>query len=201
MSYQRSEKPMSSKLLTMKFMQRAAASGTQSVSSNPQSTGTSDDTSDASVPSPKRIKRSDDSDMQAIRAAMKAAEDKRTAAVAKQAAEAGETEWVLEYPAGTIPSPVAALNPRHSKGASSRDGDNADDTIKYEGRRSYGNFKRKKTTSTNEKPVSVEEAKKQAKAAQMKPYNPDTVDRSLSSLSGHKPGLNKRGQGQRDRRD
>ncbi|KAI9822695.1 MAG: hypothetical protein M1827_000414 [Pycnora praestabilis] len=94
------EKPgkiMSSRLLTMKFMQRAAAS------TSPLSTTTS---YSPSTPSTKRRKLSDSypstsstpiSDLEAVQAALAAEEAKRQEAVERQAAEAGETRWVLSF--------------------------------------------------------------------------------------------------------
>ncbi|MCJ1285437.1 hypothetical protein MMC26_004777 [Xylographa opegraphella] len=82
-------KTLSSRLMAMKFMQRAAAS---SVSST-----TSDSTS------AKRQKRNDSSpvtpssDVLAIQAALAAEEAKRAEALARQQAEAGETKWVLSF--------------------------------------------------------------------------------------------------------
>src|SRR4051794_34133984 len=102
-------KAVSSRLLTMKviplvlvkyktvlifiqFMQRAAASSQ-----------TIDD--DLQTPSPKRTKLSSSSsfqttsgsELEAIRAALTAEEAKRDAAMERQAAEAGETRWVLSF--------------------------------------------------------------------------------------------------------
>jgi hypothetical protein len=88
---------MSSRLLTMKFMQRAAAS--TPISSSPTSDG----------PSPKRQKKNSDApirpkvnvdalaDQRAIQAALDAEEAKRQAALDKQATDAGDTRWVLSY--------------------------------------------------------------------------------------------------------
>jgi hypothetical protein len=90
-------KAMSSRLLTMKFMQRAAASTPVPTSPTPNE------------PSPKRQKKNSDSpvtpkvnvdalaDQRAIQAALDAEEAKRQVALDKQAAEAGDTRWVLSY--------------------------------------------------------------------------------------------------------
>ena len=85
-------KTMSSKLLTMKFMQRAAAS-------SPLST--------PDQPSPKRQKSTHTSDstfnvdalanQEAVQAALAAEEAKRQAALEKQAVDAGDTRWVLNF--------------------------------------------------------------------------------------------------------
>ena len=131
-------------------MQRAAASAATSTSTFSTTrpspiTHASGDRSDAH-PSPKRQKLSNQNsspilsaDLQAISAAVKAEEEKRAAAVARQAAEAGEAEWVLEFSAmdggtgsgsdGVWPSVVPAESL---------------DVIYNEGRRSYGNFRGEK---------------------------------------------------------
>ncbi|RDW65429.1 hypothetical protein BP5796_10121 [Coleophoma crateriformis] len=87
-------KSMSSRLLTMKFMQRAAASSPTSPSTPGE-------------PSSKRRKVADDSpsrfnvealaDQRAIQAAVADEEAKRQAALERQAAEAGDTRWVLNF--------------------------------------------------------------------------------------------------------
>ncbi|OJD11077.1 hypothetical protein AJ78_08077 [Emergomyces pasteurianus Ep9510] len=171
----KSPKTMSSRLLTMKFMQRAAAA---SAYSNPNSNTSTNapasptpstqqqqqqqlqqqqqqhqtyDAIKASIPSPKRQKLSSPStstpstpftgntDLEAISAAIRAEEEKRAAAIAKQAAEAGEEEWVIEYPPGTFPepSPQAAMNGGNAYVV----GDAGDEEVI--GRQSFGGFKRK----------------------------------------------------------
>lgn len=143
------EKTMSSRLLTMKvcglvwrgqancfqFMQRAAASAASKEPSQP-----SDE--DPHTPKKQRLSTGGESqspaqstDLETISAAVAAEEDKRKEAIARQAAESGETEWVLDYagdfgPFPPLPNVVAA--------------DSLDDD-EPGGRRSYGNFKRKKT--------------------------------------------------------
>lgn len=89
-------KSMSSRLLTMKFMQRAAA--TSPTTNNPPD-----------EPSPKRRKKDLDSpsrpkinvdelaDQRAVQAAIAAEEAKRQAALERQGAEAGDTRWVLSF--------------------------------------------------------------------------------------------------------
>jgi hypothetical protein len=138
-------------------MQRAAASAaisTSAVTTNrpPAITHTSDSSGDTR-PSPKRQKLSNQSaspipsaDLEAISAAIKAEEDKRTAAVSRQAAEAGETEWVLKFPAGvggTGNGSVGTGQPSVVP-AGSLDAIGIDDDMECGGRRSYGNFKPKK---------------------------------------------------------
>ncbi|MCJ1401807.1 hypothetical protein MMC11_005024 [Xylographa trunciseda] len=79
-------KIMSSRLLTMKFMQRAAASNGSPTTPD--------------LPSAKRQKRNDSSpasDVQAIQAALAVEEAKRVQALERQQAEAGETKWVFSF--------------------------------------------------------------------------------------------------------
>ena len=88
-------KTMSSKLLTMKFMQRAAASSPISAPSTPDQ------------PSPKRQRIGDSptpnlgvdslADQRAVQAALAAEETKRQIALERQAADAGDTHWVLTF--------------------------------------------------------------------------------------------------------
>lgn len=75
------------------------------------------------------------SDLEAISAALAAEEEKRREAIARQAAEAGESEWVLDIPAANYnPQPIVLA-------ADSLD---AEDEAPQGGRRAYGNFMRKK---------------------------------------------------------
>ncbi|KAM3073658.1 hypothetical protein ACMFMG_004457 [Clarireedia jacksonii] len=146
-------KAMSSRLLTMKFMQRAAASSP-----------TSPSTSTLEEPSPKRQKTAHTTptkfnvdtlaDNRAIRAALEEEEAKKQAALDRAAAEAGDTRWVLSFedrkhldkPTNTLrvvqagfanldqPSPIKA-----------HDGDDdvaAEDRPIMVGRRSFGKFNR-----------------------------------------------------------
>ncbi|MCJ1438927.1 hypothetical protein MMC27_008317 [Xylographa pallens] len=82
-------KTMSSRLMTMKFMQRAAASSASPTTPD--------------HPSAKRQKRNDSSpatpssDVLAIQAALAAEEAKRAEALERQQVEAGETKWVLSF--------------------------------------------------------------------------------------------------------
>lgn len=120
-------------------MQRAAAAtAAKEISQSPP-------VEDAGSHNPKRPRHSTEAEsesprsaaeLEAISAAVAAEEGKRKEAIARQAAEAGETEWVLDYSAfdqcASQPNVVAA---------GSLD---ADDDVISGGRRSYGNFKRKK---------------------------------------------------------
>jgi hypothetical protein len=75
------------------------------------------------------------SDMEAISAALAAEEEKRQQAIARAAAEAGETHWVLDVP----PAPQATQQPL----VLAADSLDADDEGYSGGRRAFGNFKRK----------------------------------------------------------
>ncbi|KAJ5563091.1 hypothetical protein N7461_001852 [Penicillium sp. DV-2018c] len=123
------EKTMSSNLLTMKFMRRAAASKeSQTPPSEPASHTSKRPRLSTEAESPRA------SDMEAISAALAAEEEKRQQAVARAAAEAGETHWVLDVP----PAPQAAQQPL----VLAADSLDAEDQGSG-GRRAFGNFKRK----------------------------------------------------------
>lgn len=118
-------------------MQRAAASKEQAQQSETPET-----------PSPKRTRVSTDaqsspiaqpSELEMIEAAIAAEEEKRRDALSRQAAEAGETEWVLDYSGAGQTNQQAASKPL-VVAAGSLD----DDNMAHGGRQAYGNFKRKK---------------------------------------------------------
>ncbi|KAE8149594.1 hypothetical protein BDV25DRAFT_156002 [Aspergillus avenaceus] len=143
------EKTMSSRLLTMKFMQRAAATA---AAKDPSQAVSPEDTKS---PTPKRQRMSLDNsqspaatpsaDLEAISAALAAEEEKRREAVARQAADAGETEWVLDF--GTDSAVNQYAPPPFVVADESLDAE--DDDLAYGGRQAYGNFKRKKKTETH----------------------------------------------------
>jgi hypothetical protein len=137
----------------MKFMQRAAASSPASPSSPA-----------ADEPPSKRLKKNSDSpsrpavdintlaDQKAIQAALDAEEAKRQAALERQAAEAGDTRWVLSFEGQNslqvAPKPAlrvvqagyASLDvplPSHFKSTEVEDSDESSAMI---GRRSFGKF-------------------------------------------------------------
>ena len=87
------------------------------------------------------------SDMDAIAAALAAEEEKRQKAVARAAAEAGETHWVLDFPA----TPQSTQQPM----VLAADSLDADDDTHSGGRRAYGNFKRKERKERKERKVSI----------------------------------------------
>ncbi|KAL1974900.1 hypothetical protein VTN31DRAFT_5104 [Thermomyces dupontii] len=143
-------KTMSSRLLTMKFMQRAAAAQAQQPSASASTT-------EPFTPSPKRPRlspshspaiseSSSTADLQAINAAIAAEEEKRAAAVARAAAEAGETQWVLDYTSGAAATIIPQQPPRPvAVAADSLDAeldDDDDDAVDgSSARRCYGSFK------------------------------------------------------------
>jgi hypothetical protein len=123
-------------------MQRAAASAAAKESSQPESASNSQastpkkrriSTEPAESPSPTRP-----SDMEAISAALADEEEKRREAIARQAAEAGETEWFLDFDGADstqyAQQPVVLAD-------YSLDAD--DDDIAHGGRQVYGNYKKK----------------------------------------------------------
>lgn len=99
--------------------------------------------SDDNPPTPKRPRLSSEagtpgtpqSELDAINAALRAEDEKRREAIARQAAEAGETEWVLDIPA-------AAQAPQQPLVVAADSLDTEDDVLQG-GRQSFGNFKRK----------------------------------------------------------
>ncbi|CAG8209926.1 unnamed protein product [Penicillium salamii] len=137
------DKKMSSHLLTMKFMQRAAASKEAYSNISPNSSAGSE------RHKPKRARLSTEaekpraSDMDEITAALAAEEEKRQKALARAAEEAGETHWVLDVPA----APQSKSRPV----VLAADSLDADDYVSSGGRQSFGNYKRKEPkTVTNE---------------------------------------------------
>ncbi|RAL02982.1 uncharacterized protein BO80DRAFT_443232 [Aspergillus ibericus CBS 121593] len=174
------DKTMSSRLLTMKFMQRAAATNAAREASQPTST----DDSKVSTP-PKRQRLSigptdspstPQSDLDAISAALAEEEEKRREALARQAQDSGDTEWVLDYSA-----PVAQYAPPPFVVA---DGSlDADDDDIGGGRQAYGNFKRKKRTVTGETDDEAEDD-----GSIKKENKPRVKVSQLTSISGGRHG-------------
>lgn len=122
-------------------MQRAAASAASKESSQPDSASESKE----STPKKRRVSGAPDkspgtpaSDLEAISAALAEEEDRRREAISRQAAESGETEWVLDFgdaePVNQYAQPLVLPD-------SSLDAD--DDDLGYGGRQLYGNYKRK----------------------------------------------------------
>ncbi|CBF73777.1 hypothetical protein AN8048.2 [Aspergillus nidulans FGSC A4] len=181
------EKNMSSRLLTMKFMQRAAASAaTKEAAQSASGSELSD-----STPKKRRVSAADgispapSSDLEAISAALAEEEERRREAISRQAAEAGETEWVLDFgDAVTVDQPAQPL----VLADSSLDAD--DDDLGYGGRQLYGNFKRK----TKAKPPTEEaedggDSPKPRQTEKQKRVNIDTIT-SISGGRSKQPGGN-----------
>ena len=90
-------KSMSSRLLTMKFMQRAAnSSPSVSSPSTPEQPSLKRRRTDSEA-SPSRANIDSLADRAAVQAALANEEAKRQLALEKQAAEAGDTRWVLSF--------------------------------------------------------------------------------------------------------
>ncbi|KAK2850544.1 hypothetical protein FQN49_005560 [Arthroderma sp. PD_2] len=218
-------KGMSSRLMTMKFMQRAAASGVGNGSSPTQTPPDSPSSrkldSGPSTPAYKRRKTSgdspsqrasaaahaNDSDLEAISAAIQAEDDKRSAAIARQAAETGETEWVLEFPTGSIKS---AVSQRHTASvaestpetdAANADADaDADDVTVYEGRKSYGGFKKKRQTETTAPPAATKPDTNAPKGEQKGRFKDAMRIGQISSGGGSKGNNSRGGKGYKNRK-
>ncbi|KAF5860593.1 hypothetical protein ETB97_001367 [Aspergillus alliaceus] len=99
-------------------------------------------------------------DLEAISAALAEEEEKRREAILRQAAESGETEWVLNFSQENAVNQYAP--PPFIVADDSLDADN-DEDLAYGGRQAYGNFKRKKNTvkrdaGGNEPDASEDEA-------------------------------------------
>ncbi|KAL4944683.1 hypothetical protein BDV06DRAFT_79558 [Aspergillus oleicola] len=191
---------MSSRLLTMKFMQRAAASAATKESSQPAPASESRD----STPKKRRKSGIDDSpatptsELEAISAALAEEEQKRRDAVARQAAEAGETEWVLDF-GGADAVNQYAQQPL-VLADSSLDAD--DDEMDFGGRQVYGNFKRKNKLKQSSEGAEGED-KATAQAANQKKQQKVNTDNitSLSQRGGlSQPGGHNNGKSQKKRK-
>lgn len=133
----RPSKPMSSRLMTMKFMQRAAASTSPST---PQSQSHTLDTlpskrqkvsaATSSIPTPT-------SDLQLIQVALTKEEEKKEKAINRLAEEAGETKWVLSTVNGEKGNGVGGLRVANA-GYSEIDQEAWRPAVS--GRRSFGKF-------------------------------------------------------------
>ncbi|KAL4782771.1 hypothetical protein BJX76DRAFT_358587 [Aspergillus varians] len=176
------EKNMSSRLLTMKFMQRAAASAATKEPSQP----TSDSESKDSTPKKRRVSAGPtgspampSSDLEAISAALAEEEGRRREAISRQAAEAGETEWVLDFGgADTVnqyaQQPLVLAD-------SSLDAD--DDDMSYGGRHVYGNYKRKNKPKPSSEGAQEEGDSANAQVANHNKHKKVNLD-EIISISG-----------------
>ncbi|KAK3340912.1 hypothetical protein B0H65DRAFT_510949 [Neurospora tetraspora] len=117
MAAPQAQKTMSSRLMTMKFMQRAAATAaTASPTDKPSTPKTEDEgpskrrkhshASKTSTPNPEADQAL--FDQKAIQAALEEEEKKRQAAIEKRAAELGDSHWVLP---GASVAPKAGARP------------------------------------------------------------------------------------------
>lgn len=113
MAKQHTPKTMSSRLMTMKFMQRGAAAAAADApdASSPATPGSDDGSAKrrktSHTPSAAGSPATPLFDQQAIRAAVEEEERKKRAAIEKRAAELGDSHWVLEG--------AASLPPRSSR--------------------------------------------------------------------------------------
>ncbi|KAK3399309.1 hypothetical protein B0T20DRAFT_436466 [Sordaria brevicollis] len=117
MAAPQAQKTMSSRLMTMKFMQRAAATAATAPTSDKFNTPKTEDegpskrrkhshTSKSNTPNPEADQAL--FDQKAIQAALEEEEKKRQAAIEKRAAELGDSHWVLP---GVSAAPKAGARP------------------------------------------------------------------------------------------
>lgn len=114
-------------------MQRAAASSSPGLAEDPETPSPKRQRLSTTTSEPATTPRSI-SDLDAVNAALAAEEQKRAEAVARQAAEAGETNWVLDFEGSTAHT---ATSQPIIVAADSLDAED------QEGRKSYGGFKSK----------------------------------------------------------
>ncbi|MCJ1224434.1 hypothetical protein MMC12_001079, partial [Toensbergia leucococca] len=139
MSSKPPQKAMSSRLLTMKFMQRAAASQPSPTPSFPPSKRQKTSPSSSTT-------TSTSTDLLTIRAALEAEEEKRSQALERQGAEAGETKWYFSLQDGDTNKRSGLSVKLAGYGdidSSDRGGGNDEREIQVAGgRRSFGKFNR-----------------------------------------------------------
>ena len=147
-------KTMSSKLLTMKFMQRAAASSPASTPSTPDQNSAGNRSNGKSSLATFDIDSL--ADQRAIQTALAAEEAKRQVALERQAADAGDTRWVLKFNQdinGSNGQATATLhviqtgfsaidNALPGDVSNTQDEEWISDRAKITGRRSFGKFTR-----------------------------------------------------------
>ena len=142
---------MSSRLLTMKFMRRGAASPDSSPSTPDERPSKKQRLSNGSYAStPSSTPRSD---AQAVEEALAAEEQKRTEALEREAADRGETKWYLSFKEQQAPmaeSPLRIVSAgystldaaTHPKDRSSEEDADLDVPQQVKGRWSFGKFNR-----------------------------------------------------------
>lgn len=105
MAKQSTPKTMSSRLMTMKFMQRGAAAAAAATAGSPEASSPATPKSDdgsakrrkfVHTPSAASSPATPLYDQKAIQAALEEEEKKRRAAIEKRAAELGDSHWVLD---------------------------------------------------------------------------------------------------------
>ncbi|KAN0095397.1 hypothetical protein V8E51_016108 [Hyaloscypha variabilis] len=142
-------KSMSSRLLTMKFMQRAAASS-PTTSASPDEPSPKRRKTDSNISTPSKINVDSLADRTAVQAALASEEAKRQAALEKQAADAGDTRWVLSFedqrllaassPLGLRIVQAGFANIDSSQSEIRIEEDGLEDKPVMVGRRSFGRF-------------------------------------------------------------
>jgi len=140
---------MSSRLLTMKFMQRAAASS-PTTSASPDEPSPKRRKTDSNISTPSKINVDSLADRTAVQAALASEEAKRQAALEKQAADAGDTRWVLSFedqrllaassPLGLRIVQTGFANIDSSQSEIRIEEDGLEDKPVMVGRRSFGRF-------------------------------------------------------------
>jgi hypothetical protein len=146
-------KSMSSRLLTMKFMQRAANTSPSSrTPATPEEPSPKRRKTDSNASTPTKFNVDALADRSAIQAALADEEAKRQAALERQAAELGDTRWVLSFEdqKSIAASPALALRVVQT-GFANLDAspvkiqyvdDDLDEKPVMVGRRSFGKFNR-----------------------------------------------------------
>jgi hypothetical protein len=143
-------KTMSSRLLTMKFMQRSAASPASLPSTPPDPPSKRQRLSNGShISTPSSTPRSD---AQAVEEALAAEELRRTEALEREAADRGETKWYLSFeepqpsiqesPLRIVSAGFSMLDATRPAADRSSEEDVDVDVPTAKGRRSFGKFNR-----------------------------------------------------------
>ena len=156
---------MSNQLLTMKFMQRASATGGASPGDEPPTKRSRlSRYSASSVPSPR-------TDSQAVKAALAEEEQKREAALEREAYDRGETKWYLSFhapqqsaakaPLQIVSAGFSVLDPGGPiEEPSSDKGEEVEGlgVLETTGRKSFGKFKKTERKERNDNKTPPESA-------------------------------------------
>ncbi|KAF2672969.1 hypothetical protein BT63DRAFT_421170 [Microthyrium microscopicum] len=156
---------MSSRLLTMKFMQRAAASSTDSPPSKRQRMSNG-----SSAP------RHSTSDLKTMNDALAEEETKREQALERQAAEKGETKWVLSIQQADA-TPATALSIATAGFADIDASSDEDAADKPDSRMRFG---KPLTTDSADKPRPSENSDEEDSEDDEEDYDPSSVDQLLA---------------------